>query len=225
MLYIFVVRPALLSMNKLVAEQAECLLCLGQESDTIYSTVSSMLSNVEAHSALAAIRKSDLYDINLSTLTPEEKMLKDTLNKVSVAEKAMQELKDVFERRKMPKSKTFLDLFYNMQRVADRLYRVIWEIGLNQTDSKNMHNLVHNIADISVWEDEPCGKYERVTNEMNGVIAYKHCFGITFVEYKTGKATTKAWSVLRTTFEEAVLTARKDFREALQMCSPTPQDI
>jgi hypothetical protein len=57
--------------------------------------------------------------------------------------------------------------------------------------------------------------YERVVNGMDGTIAYTHAYGVTFMEYKSGKAAT-GWTLLREALEESVVRARSDFELALQ---------
>ena len=153
----------------------------------------------------------------------EQLLVKQAMSSVDYAEEAALELTEVTTRRKMSVTDEHLQLVIDAQKLGVRLYRNLWELSLSDDDKKIMRNLIKKIAVFSVWEDLPATmaghSYERVSNDMDGVIAYQHAYGVTFMEYKEGKATS-GWTLLREALEENVILARSSFDTAVDHMSP-----
>jgi hypothetical protein len=148
----------------------------------------------------------------------EQLLVKQAMSSVDYAEEAALELTEVTTRRKMSVTDEHLQLVIDAQKLGVRLYRNLWELSLSDDDKKIMRKLIKNIASFSVWEDLPATmagrSYERVSNDMDGVIAYQHAYGVTFIEYKEGKASS-GWTLLREALEENVTLARSSFDMAV----------
>jgi hypothetical protein len=149
----------------------------------------------------------------------EQQIFKQAMSSVDYAEDAATELNEVIARRKMSATDEHQQLVVKAQQLGARAYRNLWEISLSDTDRDIVRNLIKKIAVLSVWEDLPATmsgrSYERVVNEMDGTIAYTHAYGVTFMDYKTGKAAA-GWTLLREALEESVVCARSDFELAAQ---------
>lgn len=203
-------------MMKMKAPQAESVLCIAKEASEVNKKCREILETIEAKSAVSKISSRERYALSG---TQEEKLLRSAINEVDTAEESVLALQEVFSRRKMKKDTEHAQLFSAVELLCLRLYRVMWELSLDDGDKRNMREVIKKIANLSVWEDKPCGRYEKVANEMTGTIAFAHCHGVTFVTYKLGKATSRAWSVLRNTLEEAVVLARTDIAAAVKLMS------
>lgn len=141
----------------------------------------------------------------------EQQILKQAIACVEYAELAAMELAEVTARRKMLLTQEHVTLADQARILGLRLYRNLWELTLSDSDRKNLRCLIRRVASLSVWEDLPAtmaGKsYDHVSNGMDGTIAYQHAFGVSFIEYKAGKAEF-GWTLLRDTLEDNVLLAR-----------------
>lgn len=153
----------------------------------------------------------------------EQLIVRRAISAVEYAEEAAMELTEVTARRKMFVTQEHLELTAKAAELGTRLYRNLWELSLSEEDKKNLRKLIRRFAVLSVWEDLPAtmaGKsYQKVTNSMDGVIAYQHAYGVTFMEYKEGKATS-GWTLLREALEENVILARSSFDTAVDHMSP-----
>jgi len=152
----------------------------------------------------------------------EQQIFKQAMSSVDYAEDAALELTEVTARRKMSATEEHLQLVSKAQQLGARAYRNLWEISLSDTDRYIMRNLIKKIAVLSVWEDLPATmsgrSYERVVNAMDGTIAFQHAYGVTFMQYKEGKASS-GWTLLRDALEENVVLARSRFDLAVNYMS------
>jgi hypothetical protein len=206
---------------KLKSRQAECLLSLTTECADVRQQIVTALDAVEARSAVKKIEEHVArYLVSEEQHSMDECILRNAINAVDSVEDALMLYEETFARRKMEIGKSQRGLMNTVSCLSMRLYRTLWDLTLTSQDVENKNRLLGVIAALIVLEDAPCGKYEKVANGMSGVLAFEHCYGVTFIEYHKGDATNRAWSVLRTTLEEAVAMARTDFPAAVKTLQP-----
>ncbi len=207
---------------KLQHHHAASLLSLTYEGQETANRICQILTDMDALKSVQRIKPSDDW-VTDHRYNNEQLLVKQAMSSVDYAEKAALELTEVTTRRKMSVTDEHLQLVINAQCLGVRLYRNLWELSLSDDDKKIMRNLIKKIAVFSVWEDLPTTmaghSYERVSNSMDGVIAYQHAYGITFMEYKEGKAIS-GWTLLREALEQNVILARSSFDTAADNMSP-----
>jgi hypothetical protein len=206
---------------KLQHHHAESFISLTSEGRETGNRICQILTDMDALKSVQRIKPegwvTDLQENN------EQLLVKQAMSSVDYAEEAALELTEVVTRRKMSPTEEYLQLVIKAQRLGARLYRNLWELSLSDNDKKIMRNLIKRIASFSVWEDLPstmAGRsYERVLNEMDGTIAFQHVYGVTFMQYKEGKASS-GWTLLRDALEENVVLARSRFDLAADYMLP-----
>jgi hypothetical protein len=207
---------------KLQHHHAASLLSLTYEGQETANRICQILTDMDALKSVQRIKPSDDW-VTDHRYNNEQLLVKQAMSSVDYAEDAALELTEVTARRKMAVTDEYRKLVINAQRLGIRLYRNLWELSLSDDDKKIMRHLIKKIAAFSVWEDLPATmsgrSYERVTNNMTGIIAYQHAYGVSFIEYKKGKAS-KGWTLLRDALEESVLLARSHFDLATAHMSP-----
>ena len=203
---------------KIQHHQNESLLSLTQEGQETGDRICQILTDMDAIKSVYRLRRVHAW-LPEHGNNKEQQLFKQAMSSVDYAEDAALELTEVTARRKMSATEEHLQLVSKAQQLGARAYRNLWEISLSDTDRYIMRNLIKKIAVLSVWEDLPATmsgrSYERVVNDMDGTIAFQHTYGVTFLDYKTGKAAA-GWTLLREALEESVLCARSDFELALQ---------
>lgn len=221
MLYIVVATRAIYVM-KLSAKQAESLVSLFHEGCELGKKVCDILLEIEATKAWKYLK--DRFPVRATeddeSKSLDRKILNDAVAAVEYAEDAALLFSEVADKRKMRIAGENQRLLNNIHTLSLRLYRNMWELSLEKKDRDNVRNLILQVATVSVWEDQPSEKftYEQVASAVfNGVVAFNHCFGITFISYKAGKVNGTSWSVPFNILEEAVLVARKDFTVAVSL--------
>lgn len=196
----------------------ESLIALANEGQETGNRICQILTDLDAYKSVQRIRGSYAWLAEHGS-DREQQILKAALNAVDYVEDAALELTEVTARRKMSATEEHLQLVIKAQQLGARCYRNLWEISLTDNDRSIVRKLIRRVAEVSVWEDLPATmvglSYEHVVNGMDGTIAYSHVYGVTFMEYKTGKAHT-GWTLLREAFEESVACARSDFELAAQ---------
>jgi hypothetical protein len=203
---------------KIQHHHTESLLSLTYEGQETGNRICQILTDMDAHKSVQRVRATYAW-LPEHGIGKEQQIFKQAMSSVDYAEDAALELTEVTARRKMSATEEHLQLVIKAQQLGARAYRNLWEISLSDTDRYIMRNLIKKIAVLSVWEDLPATmsgrSYERVVNEMDGTIAYTHAYGVTFMDYKTGKAAA-GWTLLREALEESVVCARSDFELAAQ---------
>jgi hypothetical protein len=198
--------------------QTESLLSLTYEGQETGDRICQILTDMDAIKSVYRLRRVHAW-LPEHGSSKEQQLFKQALSSVDYAEDAATELNEVIARRKMSATDEHQQLVVKAQQLGARAYRNLWEISLSDTDRDIVRNLIKKIAVLSVWEDLPATmsgrSYERVVNEMDGTIAYTHAYGVTFMDYKTGKAAA-GWTLLREALEESVVCARSDFELAAQ---------
>lgn len=206
---------------KLQHHHAASLLSLTQEGQETANRICQILTDMDALKSVQRIKPSDDW-VTDHSYNNEQLLVKQAMASVDYAEDAAMELTEVTVRRKMLVTAEHLQLVIDAQRLGARLYRNLWELSLSDDDKKIMRNLIKRIASFSVWEDLPSTmvgrSYERVFNEMDGIIAFQHAYGVTFMQYKEGKASS-GWTLLRDALEENVVLARSRFDLAVNYMS------
>jgi len=207
---------------KLQHHHAASFLSLTYEGQETANRICQILTDIDALKSVQRIKPSDDW-VTDRRYDSEQLLVKQAISSVDYAEDAAMELTEVTARRKMVATTEHLQLVIDAQRLGARLYRNLWELALSDDDKKIMRNLIKKIATFSVWEDLPATmaghSYERVTNNMYGTIAYQHVYGVTFIEYKEGKASS-GWTLLRDALEDDVVLARSKFNLALNRMAP-----
>ena len=203
---------------KIQHHHTESLLSLTYEGQETGNRICQILTDMDAHKSVQRVRATYAW-LPEHGSGKEQQLFKQAMSSVDYAEDAALELTEVTARRKMSATAEHLQLVVKAQQLGARAYRNLWEISLSDTDRYIVRNLIKKIAVLSVWEDLPATmsgrSYERVVNEMDGTIAYTHAYGVTFMDYKTGKAAA-GWTLLREALEESVVCARSDFELAAQ---------
>lgn len=206
---------------KLQHHHAESFLSLTSEGRETGNRICQILTDMDSLKSVQRIKPegwvTDLQENN------EQLLVKQAMSSVDYAEEAALELTEVVTRRKMSATSEHLKLVTDAQRLGARLYRNLWELALSAEDKQIMRNLLKRIASFSVWEDLPSTlvgrSYERLFNEMDGTIAFQHAYGVTFMQYKEGKASS-GWTLLRDALEENVVLARSRFDLAADYMLP-----
>lgn len=210
-------------MQTLTFHHAKSFLNLTCEGKETGNRICQILTDVDAGRTVSRI--SAPYSPAASYLIdPDQIVVKHAMSCVDYAEEAALSLVELSARRKMIATEEHLRLVSKAHQLSIRLYRNLWELTLDNSDRKIMRGLIKKIAAVSVWEDIPATlegrSLERVSNAMDGIIAYDHAFGITFIDYKNGQAT-KGWSVLRDAWEDIVEQARVEGQDrVMELITP-----
>ena len=211
-------------MTKIHQHQHESLLSLAAEGEEVGNRVCQILADMDAHKSVQrlVVPRSEQSDSS-----NEQAIVRQAMSFVEYAEDAVLELTEVTSRRKMANTPEHLTLALKAQQLGLRLYRNLWELALSEGDRAILRRLMQHTSTLQVWEDLPATchgrSYERVTNGMNGVIAYSHAYGVTYMQYKRG-VSIFGWSVLRDTLEEAVLIGRDILSlKAERLLGPNPK--
>jgi hypothetical protein len=198
---------------KLQYAHAKSFLTLNHEGQETGNRICQVMTAVDAQKSVQKIKLSSDYWHTSHRECPDQVIVRQATAAVVYAEDAATELTELACRRKMTITGEHLQLIQKAQQLGARLYRNLWEVALNESDKKIMRRLIKKIALFSVWEDLPSTmhgrSYARVSNEMFGVVAYEHVYGVTFMEYKAGQAVF-GWTVLRSSLEKSVTLARSD---------------
>jgi hypothetical protein len=198
--------------------QTESLLSLTYEGQETGDRICQILKDMDAIKSVYRLRRVHAW-LPEHGNNKDQQLFKQAMSSVDYAEDAAAELNEVIARRKMSATDEHLQLVIKAQQLGARAYRNLWEVSLTDSDRILMRSLIRRIAVLSVWEDLPATmsgrSYERVVNDMDGTIAFQHAYGVTFLDYKTGKAAA-GWTLLREALEESVLCARSDFELAVR---------
>lgn len=190
--------------------QHESFLLLAHEGLEVGNRVCQILADIDAQKSVQRLYE-HLQGIAMGDTDNEVTALRKAVFFVDYAEDAVIELTAVTQRRNMDNTEEHLALAKKAQQLGTRLYRNLWELSLSDSDRKNLRLLMQRTATLHVWEDIPSPllnrSYERVTNGMDGVIAFDHCYGLTYMQYKQGQGVF-GWSILREHLEESVVMAR-----------------
>jgi hypothetical protein len=213
-------------MTKIHQHQHESLLSLAAEGEEVGNRVCQILADMDAHKSVQRIKVAD-YSYASENTNIDQVIVRKAMSFVEYAEDAVIELTEVTSRRKMANTPEHLILALRAQQLGLRLYRNLWELALSEGDRAILRRLMQRTSTLQVWEDLPATchgrSYERVTNGMNGVIAYSHAYGVTYMQYKRG-VSIFGWSVLRDTLEEAVLIGRDILSlKAERLLGPNPK--
>lgn len=214
-------------MTKINQQQHESFLALTDEGQEVGNRVCQILVGMDAVKSAQRIRDSDYAYASSEHMSIDMIIVRKAMASVEYAEDAVMELTEVTSRRKMANTPEHLTLALKAQELGNRLYRNMWELSLSQGDRAVLRRLLQRTSTLQVWEDlpSPClgRSYERVTNSMNGVIAYSHAYGVTYMQYKVGEAIF-GWSVLRDTLEHAVMVGRDVLSlNAERLLGPNPK--
>jgi len=208
-------------MEILTHHQAESFLTLSQKGQEIGNRICHILTDIDAVRSVNKVKTEE--EVNPMSSSVEQLMVRSAIYSVQFAEAAVLELMEVVKKRKMQVTQEYRHLESQTKEVGSRLYRNLWELTLTDGDKKLLSRLLKRIAIVSVWEDLPATlnglSYDRVKNDMSGTIAYQHAYGVTFVEYKAGKAST-GWTVLRDTLEDTLTLARTELDYAVSLLTP-----
>lgn len=190
--------------------QHESFLLLAHEGLEVGNRVCQILADIDAQKSVQRLSE-HLKGIAHGDTDNEVTALRKAVFFVDYAEDAVIELTAVTQRRNIDNTEEHLALAKKAQQLGARLYRNLWELSLSDSDRKNLRLLMQRTATLHVWEDIPSPllnrSYERVTNKMDGVIAFDHCYGLTYMQYNQGQGVF-GWSVLRDYLEESVVMAR-----------------
>lgn len=209
-------------MNTVLKQQhAESFLTLSHEGREIGNRVCQILTDLDAVKSVKRVRVTE--EIAPPHTPIDQIMVKSAIYAVQFAESATTELIEVVAKRKMQITQEYKLLAFTAQELGTRLYRNLWEITLSPGDNKLLRALIKRIAAISVWEDLPATlaglSYTHVKNDMSGIIAFEHVYGVTFMEYKNGLAKT-GWTVMRDTLEKSLMIARAEMDHAVSLLNP-----
>lgn len=212
-------------MTKIHQHQHESFLTLAHEGQEVGNRICQILADMDAHKSVQKLIRTD-YSYAWSGENCDQHIVRQAMSFVEYAEDAFIELTEVTSRRKMANTEEHLGLALKARQLGLRLYRNLWELSLSEEDRKILLRLMQRTSTLQVWEDLPatCSgrSYERVTNDMTGVIAYSHAYGVTYMQYKHGLSTF-GWSVLRDTLEDVVHQGRTLFSlHAERMLGPNP---
>ena len=200
-------------MTKIHQQHAESFLTLAHEGQEVGNRICQILADMDAVKSVQKIKATDYSYAWTSEhrMNIDQVIVRKAMSFVEYAEDAVIELTEVTSRRKMVNTPEHLTLALKAQELGVRLYRNLWELSLSEGDRAILRRLMQRTSTLQVWEDLPATchgrSYERLTNGMNGVIAYSHAYGVTYMDYKRGSAIF-GWSVLRDTLEEAVSLGR-----------------
>lgn len=213
-------------MTKIHQHQHESFLTLAHEGQEVGNRICQILADMDAHKSVQRIKVAD-YAYASENTNIDQVIVRQAMSFVEYAEDAAIELTEVSRRRKMVNTPEHLTLALKAQELGVRLYRNLWELSLSEGDRAILRRLMQRTSTLQVWEDLPATchgrSYERLTNGMNGVIAYSHAYGVTYMQYKRG-VSIFGWSVLRDTLEEAVLIGRDILSlKAERLLGPNPK--
>lgn len=193
------------NMKKYISyHHASTLLEVENKSWKVTDRIVKIMDEVEAYSAAAFIR-------GLPRVSEYKVETHKAVNAVSTAEAAYDRLVDVFAARHMS-TKSIEHLEQELALCAQRLFRVLWDLGLTQEDAALVKSMLSNMGVVAtVWEDIPRaytgGSYTPLVSPVTGVLVFHNCMGFTFMQYEEGKAIT-GWSASLDVVEQAIRTAR-----------------
>lgn len=203
-------------MMKLKMHHAESLLSCTRDANETNKRVESALHLLDTDMPTRSV-------FCTKDKSPDAKILYDALNASDLLDTATDRMSNTLKRRGLSVSEEHREVQRSQSSIFNRIFRILWEVTLNESDSINFKKLIKSFASLMVWEDEPCTVrglyYEQVTNEHTGTIAFLHCHGVTFVNYEHGMFKERAWTVLHNTVQSAVIKARKDFNLGKKMFS------
>jgi hypothetical protein len=199
---------------KLNAEISESLINLKQEA-----------KELKRH-ALACLRQLD------TVYTPgaphrgrnsgnDEAIFHETLMEVVEAEHVSELLFRTISNKDMDVTSSYNNIRQDVYNISARMYRNLWCMSLSPEECCCFSKLCRSLSELIVWEDKPAKNYSRVlSTTFSGVIAFMHCYGVSFIEYNKGVASNKGWTVLQETVEQAVKLSIKNFNKAKTIMSP-----
>jgi hypothetical protein len=197
-------------MTKIHQHQHESFLSLIHEGQEVGNRVCQILADIDAQKSVQRLSE-HFQGIAYNNADNDITALRKAVFFVDYAEEAVIELTAVTQRRNMDNTEEHLGLARLSRQLGLRLYRNLWELSLSDSDRKNLRLLMQRTATLHVWEDIPSPllnrSYERVTNGMDGMIVYDHCYGLTYMQYNQGSPVL-GWSVLRDYLEESLVMAR-----------------
>lgn len=200
-------------------QHAISLLSLARESDNARNKLCEFLARIDANKTM----RQHSYVPEFANFGADETLLREAIYHVTAAEDAAEAFLDVAARRKMSLTQEHHKLLKKIDLMGHRLYRNMWEISLDRRDTNLKNKLLKSLSVLVIWEDSPCTldrlSYEKLAAPLDGVVAYEHCFGVTFMRYDKGKAKGNCWTVLRHTLENSVAIAKENFSDAVNMLS------
>jgi hypothetical protein len=201
-------------MMKLKLHHAQSLLLSTRDAKETIKRVESTLKLLDSEMPMRST-------FSVRDKSPDSKILYEALNASELLDHATDKMNSTLCSRGVNISDEHRAIQAKQSEIFARIFRILWELTLSEKDDSNFKSLVKSFATLTVWEDAPCIlqglSYAEVVNEHTGVIAFIHCYGVTFVNYEQGKFKDRAWTVLHNTLQSAVIKARKDVKAAKKM--------
>lgn len=199
---------------KLNEHMASALLSLKNDAAKIKSKIVHCLRDLDVNFSFIGSKYS------VTSLCQDSNIFYAALNAVTEIEQASDLLFNVIDKRNIEYTKTYKNIELFVRRSSARMYRNLWYMSLSPSCCLNLINMLGRIATLTVWEDYPSNDYSKIkSDDFSGVIAFMHCYGISFVEYDMGVATYNARTLLLSSLEEAVSISDKNFDNALKIIS------
>lgn len=131
--------------------------------------------------------------------TADINILRHAKDAVEAAEDSLDTVVYIFSARKMDESEGVKAIRSRVKLSAARLERTLWDMAIPKNDKAIIKEMLNKIGVLMQFrEDVPAplrgGSYEKTTTSINGLLAFSHAFGYTFVRYEKGQME-KAWSV------------------------------
>lgn len=179
------------------ANNAESLIEIRNECEQLKAKIRDHLIRIDAPAALLSLDARPSLPLSLER-SPDQEMLAAALHALASIEDSELVLKDIYARRRM--SARELDpICKQIHLLSQRMERNIWEVRLTREQKSILNALLHSSASLCVWEDIPAlliGKtYDSLRNNMSGVVAFMHCYGVSFINYREGTACQEGWSL------------------------------
>ena len=199
---------------KLHPKIAELLLNLKQDAKQLKRQALACINNIDT--VYTSPHRTKARDRGI-----DENIFHESLSEVVEAENICEFLFNTINNKNMDVTKTHVAIKNGIYVISSRMYRNLWYMSLSSKDCYNFRKLLNSLSKISVWEDEPAKSYTYVKNSMfSGVIAFMHCYGVSFIEYNKGVTTNNAWTVLQDTVERAVRISEDSFKTAKSFMMP-----
>lgn len=193
---------------------ASALLSLKNDAAKIKSRIVHCLRDLDVNFSFTGSKYS------VTSLCQDSNIFYAALNAVTEVEQASDLLFSVVDKRNIEYTKTYKNIELFVRRSSARMYRNLWYMSLSPSCCLNLIKMIGRVANLTVWEDYPSNDYSKVkSDDFSGVIAFMHCYGISFVEYERGIATYNARTLLLSSLEEAVGLSEKNFDNALKIIS------
>jgi hypothetical protein len=200
--------------------QHEALIELVQECQAINNGATEIADSVDAPSTSKKLRELNKVFVTYNrTSSNDREVVRHASEALQVGEESVDLVAMIFVQRNMSFSEAFNTLKNRIKVASARFDKTLWDVAISKEDKQILRGIMNRIGVLmSINEAIPAPiagrSYDQINTDNNGIIAFSHCFGYTFVSYNRGKAEA-GWSVMQRSMEEAIRCAKSvGFNEA-----------